>query len=60
MEMTEQRQNTQQAANHGSLGYHCTLCFVKEKKWRCCDVSIFLIKCDCKRWAILMSDDRNS
>jgi hypothetical protein len=31
----------------------------KEKKRRCCDVSIFLIKCDCKRWVILMSDDRN-
>jgi hypothetical protein len=59
-EMTEQRRNTQQAANHGSFGYHCTLCFVKENEWRCCDVSIFLIKCDCKRWVILMSDDRNS
>jgi hypothetical protein len=31
-EMTEQRRNTQQAANHGSFGYHCTLCFVKGKK----------------------------
>jgi hypothetical protein len=30
-EMSEQRRNTQQAANHGSFGYHCTLCFVKEK-----------------------------
>jgi hypothetical protein len=47
-EMTEQRQNLQQAANHGSFGYHCTLCFMKEKERRCCDVSVFLIKCDCK------------
>jgi hypothetical protein len=33
--------------------------FRERKKRRCCDVSVFLIKCDCKRWVILMSDDRN-